>query len=191
MKLKELVDIKIGLALERKKANITSTNIIEYQVLTLKSFANANCVDVLPYEMFMADAKLGEQYLTHANDVVVRLRSPNNAIFINNNNTGMVVSSLMAVITNIYPGILNSLYLAHYLNSQYVQRQLIKNIQGTAIPMIKIADLNDLEIILPPLDKQNKIIAYLEAANEEVALLQKIIDEKSKLKAEIFETLIK
>lgn len=191
MKLKELVEVRIGLSLERKKANIGSINTIEYKALTLKSFANPNNLEELPCECFTADTEIGAQYLTKENDVIIRLRSPNHAIFINNNNSGLIVSSLMAIITNISPNILNSKYLAYYLNSQYIQNQLIKNTQGTSIQMIKTVDLLDLEISLPTLEKQKKITICIDAANQEIDLLRKLIDEKNKLKTEIFETLIK
>jgi hypothetical protein len=57
--------------------------------------------------------------------------------------------------------------------------------------MIKTVDLLDLEISLPTLEKQKKITICIDAANQEIDLLHKLIDEKNKLKTEIFETLIK
>jgi restriction endonuclease S subunit len=189
MKLKELTDVRIGLSLERKKANLASTNTIDYKALTLKSFVSSNDLGELPYEHFTASTKIGTQYLTKENDVIVRLRSPNHAIFINDNNTGLMVSSLMAIITNIFPNLLDSKYLTYYLNLQFTQNKLVT--QGTAIPMIKTADLMELEINLPPLEKQQKIVNYIDAANQEIDLLNKLINEKNQLKTEIFETLIK
>ncbi|TXI91719.1 MAG: restriction endonuclease subunit S [Neisseriales bacterium] len=191
MKLNELVEIKIGLTLERKKANIASTKTFDYMALTLKSFTNSNGLEKLQSEHFIANSEIGAQYLTNENDVIMRLRSPSQAIFIDSNNTGLVVSSLMAIITNIFPNVLNSKYLTHYLNSKYIQNQLVKNTQGTAIPMIKTADLMELEINLPPLEKQQKIVNYIDTANQEIDLLGKLINEKNKLKTEIFETIIK
>jgi len=191
MKLKELTDIKIGLPLERKKASITNSENIRYRTLTLKAFSNSNSFAELQSEVFIADVEIGTQYLTKENDVIVRLRAPSSAIFINSKNTGLVVPSLMAIITNRYPNILDSKYLAYYLNSQYIQNQLIKNSQGTSIPMTKRIDLLELEISLLPLERQQKIVTYIETANQEIDLLHKLINEKNQLKTEIFETLIK
>lgn len=191
MKLKELADIKIGLPLERKKASITNSENIRYRTLTMKAFSNSNSFAELQSEIFIADAEIGTQYLTKENDVIVRLRAPSSAIFINSKNTGLVVPSLMAIITNRYPNILDSKYLAYYLNSQYIQNQLIKNSQGTSIPMTKRIDLLELEISLLPLEMQQKIVTYIETANQEIDLLHKLINEKNQLKTETFETLIK
>lgn len=190
-KLKELADIKIGLPLERKKANPISLDKIEYRLLTLKSFTATDGFSNLYDETFIADSYINSQYLTKANDVIVRLRAPTTAIYISSKNTDIVVPSLMAIITNIDASILNSKYLAYYLNSQLIQNQLMKNSQGTSITMTKRTDLLELEINLPLLEKQQKIVNYIDTANQEIDLLGKLIDEKNKLKTEIFETLIK
>ncbi len=55
--------------------------------------------------IYIADKKIGDQHLTKINDVIVRTRSPNYALHINDKNTGLVVSSIMAVITNIFPNV--------------------------------------------------------------------------------------
>ena len=191
IKLNELVGIRVGLPLERKKANPTSINKSEYKALTLKSFANSNSSDDLPYETFIADSEIGSQYLTAENNVIVRLRAPNHAVYINHRNIGLVVPSLMAIIANRFPGVLLSKYLVYCLNSPYIQNQYIKNTQGTSIPMIKAVDLLGLEISLPPIEKQQKVVTYIDTANQEIDLLHKLIDEKNKLRSEVFETLIK
>ena len=191
MKLKELVDIRVGLPLERKKAKLTSVEQIEYKALTLKSFGDVGAYDELPHEEFIADSKIDSKYITAENNVIVRLRAPNNAIFISDKNAGLVASSLMVIIESLYPNILYSKFLAYYLNSQYAQNQLIKNSQGTSIIMTKRTDLLELDISLPTLEEQHKIISYIELANQEINLLQKLITKKTKLKTDIFETLIK
>lgn len=191
IKLKELAEIKIGLPLERKKAKPISPDKIEYKLLTLKSFADLDNSTNFYYEIFIADSGIDSQYLTKKNDVIVRLRAPTTAIYVSSKNTDLVVSSLMAIITNIDASILDSKYLAYYLNSKYIQNQLLKNSQGTSITMTKRTDLMELEINLPPLEKQQKIVNYIDTANQEIDLLGKLINEKNKLKTEIFETIIK
>lgn len=191
IKLKEIADIKIGLPLERKKAKPISSDKIEYKLLTLKSFADLDNSANLHYEIFIADSGINSQYLTKENDVIVRLRAPTTAIYVNSKNIDLVVPSLMAIITNIDTSILNSKYLAYYLNSQYIQNQLLKNSQGTSIAMTKRTDLLELEINLPTLEKQQKIVNYIDTANQEIDLLNWLINEKNKLKTEVFETLIK
>lgn len=191
IKLKELVEIRIGLPLERKKAKLNSSEQVEYKALTLKSFVDIGAYDELPQEYFIADSEIDSKYITKENNVIVRLRAPNNAIYINDKNAGLVVSSLMVIIENIYPNVLDSKFLAYYLNSQYVQNQLLKNSQGTSIIMTKRTDLLDLDISLPTLEEQHKIISYIELANQEISLLQKLATAKTKLKTDIFETLIK
>ncbi|MEN9945853.1 MAG: type restriction/modification system, specificity subunit [Pseudomonadota bacterium] len=190
-KLKDLVDIRVGLPLERKKAKLSSSEQLSYQALTLKSFGNNAHNEQLYHETFIADSAIDSRYTTAQDNVIVRLRVPNNAIYINDKHTGLLVSSIMAIIDNLYPEVLSSKFLTYYLNSQYIQNQLVKSNQGTSIIMTKIAELLELDINLPSLQQQYKIINYLELANQEINLLQQLVNEKNKLKTNIFETLIK
>ena len=81
-------------------------------------------------------------------------------------------------------------FIAHYLNSNIVKKQLSQGaIVGTTIPMIKVADVNEIKIPLTNLDKQKKIVEYLKLAHQENELLQNLINEKQKYSKEIFETL--
>jgi restriction endonuclease S subunit len=80
-------------------------------------------------------------------------------------------------------------FIAHYLNSTIVRRALSTELSGTTIPMIKVADVNEIKIPLINLDKQKKIVEYLKLAHQENELLQNLINEKQKYSKEIFETL--
>jgi restriction endonuclease S subunit len=184
MKLERLVDMKIGFPLERKKASLVSHNKIDYRVLILKSFANINYWDKIPYDVFTASSEINSQYLTKANDIIVRIREPYHAILINENNTGLLVPSLMVIITNIYPDILSSAYLAYLLNSSFVHRQY--NMQGTLIQLIKLSDLRQLQIDLPTLEEQQRIVKYFELANKEIYLLEQLVNQKKALNNIIF-----
>ena len=55
--------------------------------------------------------------------------------------------------------------------------------------MIKVADINEIEIPLISLEKQKKIVEYLKLAHKENELLQNLINQKQKYSKEIFETL--
>lgn len=191
IKLKKLAEIKIGLPIERKKAKLISLDKIEYKILSLKSFADLEDTIELYHEIFIADSNINPQYLTKEGDIIVRLRAPTTAIYINNKNTNLLVSSLMAIITDIDTSKLYSKYLAYYLNSQYIQNQLLKNSQGTSITMTKRTDLLELDINLPSIAKQQEIVNYIDTAKQEIYLFNKLIAEKNKLNTNIFEIFIK
>nr|HRM35799.1 restriction endonuclease subunit S [Aliarcobacter cryaerophilus] len=68
-------------------------------------------------------------------------------------------------------------------------KALSTELSGTTIPMINVANVNEIKIPLINLDKQKKIVEYLKLAHQENELLQNLINEKQKYSKEIFETL--
>ncbi len=52
--------------------------------------------------------------------------------------------------------------------------------------MIKTKDLEDLEIELPTLEEQTKIVAFLDLANHEIGLLEELKEKKEKYYEEVF-----
>ncbi|WP_294877504.1 restriction endonuclease subunit S, partial [Sulfurospirillum sp. SCADC] len=127
-------------------------------------------------------------YITHEGDILVRLREPNIAVYIDKNSSGLVVPALMAIIKPKKE--INSIYLTHFINSTIAQRRLQKELKGTTIAMIKAQDLSDLEVIVPPKQTQEKIVKMLDLANQEIDLLHKLSQLKTQLKDELFSTII-
>ncbi len=189
MLLKDLIEIKVGLPLERKRRSYLNEKSYAYHSLTLKSFTTALNISGDTIDQFIASEQIGEQYLTEANNVIVRLRTPIQAIYIDINNSGLLLSSLMAKITIIFPNLLDGRYLALFINSIYAQNQLQKNIKNTSIPMVKISDIMNLEIKPPSLDEQIKIVTFMETSNQEIELLNQLVEQKSNFRNQIFDKL--
>ncbi|HLX55340.1 MAG TPA: restriction endonuclease subunit S [Aquella sp.] len=189
MLLKDLVDSNVGLPLERKRRSYLNEKSYTYNSLTLKSFASALNISADTTDQFIASEQIGTQYLAETNNVIVRLRAPVRAIYIDVNNSGLLISSLMAKITIIFPNLLDSRYLALFINSVQAQNQLQKNLKNTTIPMVKISDIMNLEISLPSLDEQIKIVQFIEASSREIELLNQLIEQKSNLRNQIFDNL--
>lgn len=89
--------IKTGLVLFRKKSAFYEVQI-PYKQLTLKSFSNSTIVNTSSIDDFSSFNKIKPDYLTQEDDIVIRLRAPNVAIYIDKLMQGLVISSLMAVI---------------------------------------------------------------------------------------------
>src|SRR6185437_5833366 len=157
---------------------------------TLKSFATTLSISENTLDQFIASEQIGAQYLTETNNVIVRLRTPIQAIYVDIKNPGLLISSLMAKITIIFPNLLDSRYLALFINSVYAQNQLQKNIKNTSIPMVKISDIMNLEIKPPSLDEQIKIVTFMETSNQEIELLNQLVEKQTNFRNQIFDKLI-
>ena len=142
MKLQDLVEIKTGLPLSRKKGKK-----FEYKLLTLKCFQNDSiylnpkCLDT-----FKAFEKLDE-YIAKSGDVVVRLRVPIRAIYITKD---VLVPSTMVILKAKEK--IDMKFLTYYLHSKISQKALSKNIESSLIRMVGNKDLKNIKISLPPLN---------------------------------------
>ena len=189
IKLNDIAEIKTGLVLNRKKADMSKDQKLYYSVVSLKSFnVDANYDNTFADE-FISNEQIKEDYQVKQGDILLRLREPNLAVYIDKKYENLIFSSLM-VRVKIKDNRFDPQFIAHYLNSNIVKKQLSQGaIVGTTIPMIKVADVNEIKIPLINLDKQKKIVEYIKLVHKENELLQNLINQKQKYSKEIFETL--
>lgn len=195
--LSNIAEIKTGLVLNRKKADMSKEQKIYYSVVSLKSFNENAIYDNTFADEFISNEQIKEDYQVKQGDILLRLREPNFAVYIDKDYENLIYTSLMVCIklqdnrfTKETPyGRFDSHFIAHYLNSTVVRRALSTELSGTTIPMIKVSDVAEIKIPLINLDKQKKIVEYLKLALKENELLQNLINQKQKYSKEIFETL--
>ena len=190
MKLKNISTIRTGLVTTRKKATIVDSEIIPYKVITLKSFNPNGSLRVDNLDTFISKEKIKESYLTQANDVLIRLREPNIAINITEENSGLVIPSFVASI-RVDKTKVDNKFLTYYLNSTTAKRALNSSITGTAINMIKTKELENLDIQLPSLQEQKKIVEFLDLTSKEINLLEELKNQKEKYYKEVFNNILK
>ncbi len=190
MKLKDISNLRTGLVTARKKASAVDKETFNYKAVTLKSFNRNGCLSVKHLDNFISKEQINKNYLTQYNDILVRLREPNIAVLIDEDNTDLLIPSLVATI-RIDSDSVNSKFLTYYLNSTTVKRALKAHITGTAINMIKTKELEDLEIQLPSIEEQKKIVEFLDLTSKEMNLLEELKKEKRKYYAEVFNNILK
>ncbi|HIH74898.1 MAG TPA: hypothetical protein HA306_06870, partial [Methanosarcina sp.] len=82
--------------------------------------------------------------------------------------------------------ILDQSYLLHYLNSELFSKQIERLITGSAQPNFGPSHLIQVELILPPLEVQKKIVSILEKAEETKKLRAQADDLTQKLLQSVF-----
>lgn len=190
MKLKDISNLRTGLVTARKKASAVDEETFSYRAVTLKSFNRNGCLSVKYLDDFTAKEKINKNYLTQYNDILVRLREPNVAVLIDEDNIDLLIPSLVATI-RVDSNNVDSKFLTYYLNSTTAKRALNSSITGTAISMIKTKELEDLQINLPSLEEQKKIVEFLDLTNKEIDLLEELKKEKEKYYSEVFNNILK
>lgn len=123
-----------------------------------------------------------DKKLTHEGDIVVKLSAPYNAVIIDKEHEGMLVSSFCSIIRNVNE--IDKRYLVAFLNSDVAQTQLKNSVVGTVMSILSNGKLGELEIPVPSLEKQEEIGSYFEKTVKNRILLAKIIKlEEQKLEA--------
>lgn len=69
-------------------------------------------------------------------------------------------------------------YLVWYINHSHAQRYFSQHVAGTALPHINRTTLENLPVILPPLEVQERIVKAHMCRIKEKALLEQLIDKK-------------
>ena len=190
IKLNDIAEIKSGLVLSRKKAEAHTPSEHSYKIVSLKSFAENTVFDDSCADEFISNEQISEEYKVSLCDILLRLREPNFAVYIDKEYDDLIYTSLMVRI-RVKSDIFDPRFVAHYLNSSAVKKALAPDVSGTAIAMIGVASINNLKIPLVNLQTQNKIVKYLNLARQESEILQNLIAVKQKYHKSIFENLIK
>ena len=190
IKISDISEIKTGLVLIRKKADKNVDEKFYYKVVSLKSFNESALFDDTFADEFISSEKISEEYKVSRGDVLLRLREPNFAVYIDKEYSDLVYTSLMVRI-RVSSDKFDPHFVAHYLNSSAVKRALAPDVSGTTIAMIGVASINNLKIPLVNLQTQDKIVKYLNLARQESEILQNLAAQKQRYHKSIFENLIK
>ena len=190
IKIGDVSEIKTGLVLNRKKADKNVDEKFRYKVVSLKSFNENALFDGSFADEFISNEQISDEYKVSRGDVLLRLREPNFAVYIDKDYDDLIYTSLMVRI-RVKSDQFDPHFVAHYLNSSAVKRALAPDVSGTAIAMIGVASINNLKMPLVNLQTQNKIVKYLNLARQESEILQNLAAQKQRYHKSIFENLIK
>lgn len=87
------------------------------------------------------------------------------------------LANLLVAATPKNDSFLSAKFLWRYLNAMK-DRQLVPLMQGTANVTLKLSDLLDVRIPVPPLSEQQRIVAHLDAVEERLQRVQTLREEQ-------------
>lgn len=180
MLLGEIAQIKTGLVLTRKKAEIDFEIKAQYRLISLKNIQVDGTLTDEPFDEFKSKDELDEEYFTQEGDVLIRLSHPNTAIFIDKELEGLLVPSYFASI-RIHNQFFMPGYIAWYLNTDKVKSELLKFQAGTNIPSTNKNVLEQINIPEVEMEKQRMITDVQLLYRKEKGLYLRLMYEKEKL----------
>ena len=154
VKLSDWAEIRSGLVLARKQSTSPTQN--NYKLLTLKSINPKGYIEEDLLDDYFAIERLNENYISQMGDIVVRTSSPYKAVLIDKETQGIVVSSYFKIIRS-NKNMLKPEYLYWLLNNEETFKTIQKNNFGNILGSIRPQFFSDLEVLLLPLNEQEKI----------------------------------
>ena len=179
MKLEDIANVKMGLVLSRKKAEMEDEAKVAYKLLTLKNITEDGVIQDVSFDQFASNDILDNHYFTEKGDVLMRLSHPNTAVYIDEEQSGLLIPSYFAVIKINQNDFLPE-YLAWYLNSEEVKNELERSHAGSRIPSTNQNVLRNLPIARIPLSKQQILIEIWKLHLQEKNLFKQLLKEKEK-----------
>lgn len=189
LNLKDVASIRTGLVLSRKKSPLSDEHSIAYKQITLKSFSDSTKLRLDDIDDFHAVEEINDSYICSEGDVLVRLREPITAVYIDKESEGMVVPSFVSSI-KVNNDLLDKQFLAYYINSNLAQKILERMMRQASIFALKTKDLEDLELTLPPLEEQLKLVKFMKTSQTEVSLLEELKKQKKQFGQAVLDTII-
>ncbi|MCR8927505.1 restriction endonuclease subunit S [Priestia megaterium] len=177
MLLGDIAEIKTGLVLSRKKADLEYNVQAQYQMITLKNIEDDGYFNEEPFEEFHSQGELGQQYFTTKGDILIRLSYPNTAIFIDENYENLLVPSYF-VIVKIKNSSFSPEYVAWLLNTEAVKKELERSQAGTRILSTNKNVLRAIDIKEISLEKQQVLLKINSLHQREKRLYKQLIKEK-------------
>lgn len=177
MFLGDIAQVKTGLVLSRKKAEIKTNAKATYKLITLNNISEDGFIINDTFEEFLSDEELEFHYFTQKGDVLLRLSQPFTAIYIDENHTDLLIPSYFAVIKVNEEKILPQ-FLAWYLNTDSVKNELQRSQSGSRIVSTNQQAIKHIPITETPIDKQKVLIKIYQLFQKEIFLYKKILEEK-------------
>lgn len=120
-----------------------------------------------------------EHHLIRAGDLVFRSRGRNNSVALISEDVGSAV--LAAPMLLIRPFYVLPAYLHWYINLPSIQATLAAQAEGTAVRMISKAALEQLEVAVPPVETQQKIVEIGQLAALEARITAELMGRRKAL----------
>ena len=126
-----------------------------------------------------------ESKITKANTLVLKLSTPYDACIITKDDENLIVSSFCASLTLTDKDV-NLLYVLAFLNSKLYQDQIKDFTAGSAIPLISVGAIENVQIPLPSKEEQEKIGKDFINTMKKIKLINKVVALESEKMNSIF-----
>lgn len=177
VKLKDIASVQMGHSFRSRLEPDLNGNISVIQMKDLTEDNRLNAQELVQIDM----QGLKEHHRVKTNDVAFRSRGlTNTAALIELSINSAVIAAPLLRIRVENDSVLPA-YLCWFINQSSSQSTLLSKATGTAVRMIGKPVLEDLEIVLPSLEVQHKIITINRLSIDEKKIMNTLAEKKGVL----------
>ena len=81
----------------------------------------------------------------------------------------------------------NPVYLRCVINNPDTKRQFDSSIKGIGVPNLHLGEIKKTKVLLPPIDKQNEFVAFVEQTDKSKLAVQKSLEQLETLKKSLMQ----
>ena len=203
--LNQIVEIQAGLVLSRtgaKQLELIKRNVAEkvsdiivrkYKVITLRSITDVGILDLSQCDDFDSKEEISDRYLTHKNDILVRMFTPLKCCLINSEEENLVVPSQFCILKlkESFRNIILPEYLYLVMCNKDFSKQVQKLEEGFQLRSIKTSSIAKIKINIPDIATQEKLINVSNLIIRKEKLMSELIIQEKLYNEAILENLIK
>ncbi|HBJ2608368.1 hypothetical protein FDA77_07065 [Clostridium botulinum] len=182
--LKRVCSIRTGVSVIKEGSSIDSA----YSLIRLKDISDDGILNTNLKKVSIK--KLLYDHIIKKDEVIFKAKSINNVAAIIKEDGKFITTSHFLILSVKDEKILMPDYLCLYLNEKNAQRYFKKIGAGTSSPIITKQDLERLKIIVPSLEKQQRVVEIYNLWFKEKELLKEKIEIKDKYIKEMIEMLM-
>lgn len=185
-KLKDVATITSGYSFRTKIQNNPEGDTYVIQMKDINEGKTA--IINIPH---MIDAKkVDDKHLLLQGDILFMGKGANNFAVCYDVNFKPAIAASAFFVIQPKQDIVNPKYLCWYINSRRAQSFIESNRAGSYIPNVNKRVLEELEIIIPPIDTQNSIAELSQLITKERNLISKLRDKREQIMNVILTNLI-
>ena len=181
MKLEELCTIKTGAPTSRAKKIAEDVEPREVKVLLPRAMQGGAIIDEELAIEVVGEVK--EENFTREGDVVIKLSTPYDSVYIDKAHEGIMITSFGMVLRKKDDAELDMRFLSLFLNLPQTNSvlQAVSTGQSAAMAMLKRQTVADIEISLLPLERQEKLASLFQVVRERKNQYERLIELDNEL----------
>ena len=163
MKLKDITHkIYSGQIITRveAKAEIGDRVVEERKVLVPKAILEGRIIHS-DLGLVKLKRKADENRVTKEGDIILKLSTPHDAVYIQKEDEGLMVPSFCTIIRGVDTSKADPRFITAYLNTQYTRELLRSRVAGSRVSMINLRDVKELEIPDVPLKNKSLLEKHI------------------------------